>query len=92
MNGAAATVEWERVDTEFVDRFLAARVTEAESAAFARQPSEVVIFGQKKGSGLNGTVLPPFSALCFSLKQPRTSPRRSFTEPLDLVRPRGLQP
>ncbi|MFV0442937.1 MAG: IS66 family transposase, partial [Planctomycetaceae bacterium] len=29
---------------EFVDRFLAARVTEAESAAFIRQPSEVVIF------------------------------------------------
>ncbi|MFV0443908.1 MAG: hypothetical protein ACK5Q5_10085 [Planctomycetaceae bacterium] len=44
MDGAAATVERGRVDTEFVDRFLAARVTEAESAAFIRQPSEVVIF------------------------------------------------
>ncbi|MFV0443218.1 MAG: hypothetical protein ACK5Q5_06580, partial [Planctomycetaceae bacterium] len=44
MDGGAATVERGRVDTEFVDRFLAARVTEAESAAFIRQPSEVVIF------------------------------------------------
>ncbi|MFV0442592.1 MAG: hypothetical protein ACK5Q5_03370 [Planctomycetaceae bacterium] len=44
MDGAAGVVDREQVDTAFVDRFLAARVTEAEFAAFARQPVEVIAF------------------------------------------------
>ncbi|MFV0442278.1 MAG: hypothetical protein ACK5Q5_01760 [Planctomycetaceae bacterium] len=44
MDGAAGIVEREQVDTAFVVRFLTARVTEAESAAFARQSAEVIAF------------------------------------------------
>lgn len=44
MEGAAGVVERAGVDTEFVDRLFAARVTAEESAAFARQPVEVIAF------------------------------------------------
>jgi len=44
MDGAVGVAERAGVDTGFVDRLFAARVTEVESAAFARQPVEVIAF------------------------------------------------
>ncbi len=41
MGGAAGIVESTEVDTAFVERFLAARVTEEETRRLARQPAEV---------------------------------------------------
>ncbi len=44
MDGAAGIVESTEVDTAFVERFLAARVTEEASRRSAPQPAEVIAF------------------------------------------------